>query len=38
VQARLLEFSAPQLGTLARLLAEALGSGADLRRAAGSHG
>ena len=30
VQARLLEFSAPQLGTLARLLAEALGSGAEL--------
>ena len=30
VQARLLEFSAPQLGTLARFLAEALGSGAEL--------
>ena len=30
VQARLLEFSAPQLGTLARLLAEALGTGAEL--------
>ena len=30
MQARLLEFSAPQLGTLARLLAEALGSGAEL--------